>query len=221
MGGTQPISSPAVVDVNGDGIEEVFLTYWLAGTQWVSGWRLDGTVVPGFPQVIFAGTDMNAHSSVHVADANGDGVLDLAVSGNSSSAGKIWVMPIPGSVYDPATTRADWPKMRHDVANLGRYVQSNPASVANPAGTGARLSAWPNPLPRGQALNLGPAAGPGGRLTVVDVRGAVLSTITVDAPGGIAPRDLFGRPDAATGAYFLRWESPGVRQTGRLVLVDR
>lgn len=225
-GGVQPISSPAVIDVDGDGAEEMFLTYWLSNAQYVSGWRLDGSTLPGFPQLLFSGTDLNSHSSVHVADAEGDGHLDLTVSGSANNAGRIWVLPINPSVFAPAT-RADWPKMRRDSANLGSIAR-DPADVASPAieeSGGLRLV--PNPAtPRGMiALDLPGAGGfarQAGRITVLDAQGRVLRTCRLESGEALRlPAErIFGEHVLADGVYFLRWQADGDErgQSGRVVI---
>ena len=53
--------SPAVVDIDGDDIAEIFLTFYRPpGEHVVSGYRLDGTQLPGFPRVLIQGTDLTA-----------------------------------------------------------------------------------------------------------------------------------------------------------------
>jgi hypothetical protein len=204
MGGVQPISSPAVLDVDGDGIEEIFLSYWLANTQYVSGWTLAGAVLPGFPQVLFAGTDLNAHSSCHVADLEGDGDLDLTVTGTSNNSGRVWVIGVDQSTYTPGETREDWPKMRRDSANTGRFPSLDPTAVdGSPAFPGV-LVAQPNPACSRALLSLR-APGPG-TFTLFGPDGSVVAS-AVSGPDGslrLIPCDLAG--EIASGAYFVRWQ---------------
>jgi len=111
MGGVQPISSASVLDVNDDGVEEIFLTYWLSSQQWLSGWDLSGVVLPGFPKLLYSPSDLNSHCSTHVTDADGDGDLELATGGADFSFGRVHVFGVDGSTIGEAT-RMDWPKIR-------------------------------------------------------------------------------------------------------------
>lgn len=74
-----PGGGPATVDVDGDGRLEVF-----AGStdQKLYGWRIDGTLLPGFP-ITLSGM---AQSSPAVGDVDGDGrpeILIVTVTGNA------------------------------------------------------------------------------------------------------------------------------------------
>ena len=226
-GGVQPIASPAVIDMDADGAEEMFLTYWLANAQYVAGWHLDGTMLTGFPKLIMAGTDMNSHSSVHLADAEGDGDLELAVSGTSFNQGRIMVLAVDASSYDPLTSRRDWPKMRRDMENTGVYAAGGTTAVAAaPVAAASGLTVMPNPAPAGRTVQI--ATGVAGSLHVYDVQGkcrgrAALgggkSLLTLGGPGS-----LLGQ-NTAPGVYFLRFTPEG-RATrdasiARLVVLER
>ncbi len=223
-GGVQPIASPALIDIDEDGVEEMFLTYWLANTQYASGWRLDGTVLAGFPQTLFTGTDLNSHSSVHVADADLDLDLELTASASSFNQGRILVLDVEGSSYDPVATRRDWPKMRRDAENTGTYVRGTPAAAAAaPPAAAMRLVVAPNPaLAGGEVRIIAPAAA--GWLSAFDAQGRLLGRARIAGGGTRTLRlsDLLPAQNPASGVYFLRFGSDHGVETGtRFVLVGR
>jgi hypothetical protein len=203
------ISSPQVVDMNADGIEEIFLTFYQSGNQYVGGWRLDGAMLPGFPKLLLTGTQLNAHGSTHIADIDGDGRLELAACGTDFDDGSVCVFEIDGSTYDPATTRMDWPKIRHDVTNTGYLQWTDPAAVmdAVPAGS-PLLTAAPNPAGPDGRIVLRDASGVAGTLSVVDITGRVLAERAIRSPAEAPLRSIVGGP-LPGGVYWLRWRPVG------------
>ncbi len=207
-GGVQPIASPAVVDVDGDGIEEVFLSYWLAQQQFVAGWHPNGSLLPGFPALIFSPTDLNSHASPHVADPDASGDFELAIAGSSQSQGRVWVIGINPSVVGP-NTRGDWPKIRRDLENTGCFAGGTPLAVGPAAAPAFGLRVFPNPVAAGGRLQVWTPAGESGRLIVRDVQGRTLSSRALGA--GVAPELLsvsllVGAREPASGVYFLSFE---------------
>jgi hypothetical protein len=208
------ISSAQVIDVDNDGIEEIFLCYYAGNSQWVSGWRLDGGVLPGFPKLLFANSQLDAHSSAHLADLEGDGDLDLCAQGGTFGAGRVCVYEVDGSLSHPAVTRADWPKIRHDARNTGFFPRIDPAGVQDGlAGDPLaleRISCRPNPVDANGVMRLLlPGHGPG-RLMAFDSSGRRVGAMQAQGgePFTLGLRQLTGG-DGAPGAYFLRW-LPGV-----------
>ncbi len=218
------ISSAEVIDVDGDEIEEIFLCYYAGGSQWVGGWRLDGGTLSGFPKVLYAGSEHDAHSSVHLADLEGDGDLDLCAQGGTFGGGGVWVYEVSGSVYDPEATRADWPKIRRDLHNTGYYPRVDPAGIAAQDGSGAaRIECSPNPASAAALIQLRLPGQQPGRLVAFDSSGR--SVGAVQAKGGttlvLEPGDLLGGAGCA-GCYFLRWASADARATSvRLTVIGR
>jgi hypothetical protein len=218
------ISSVQVIDIDGDGIEEVFLCYWSGGSQRVCGWRLNGAVLPGFPKLLYSGSQLEAHSSTHLADLDGDGDLDLCAQGGTFGAGSVWVYEVDGSDYDPDVSRSDWPKIRRDLHNTGYYPRAEPVSVAAILPAGMRLSCSPNPARIDQTVLLDLPGGAWGRLSVFDPAGRAVGALETE--GGRAVfvplRDLM-RGRGGPGVYSLRWapSTAGPVSSGRLVLVAR
>jgi hypothetical protein len=120
-GGSETLSSPSVLDVDGDGRMEIFLSYNSAAhSAVVGGWRLDGSVLSGFPFTLVSFTDLVVVPSIHVSDADGDGEFELAAAASGTGGlGFFWVLPIPSSTATPAAEVAGWPRIRHDASNSG------------------------------------------------------------------------------------------------------
>jgi hypothetical protein len=225
-----PISSPQVVDVDGDGIEEIFLCYYAGGSQWVTGLRLDGSVLAGFPKLLLASVQLNAHGSAHVADADADGDLDLIACGTDFGDGALRYYEIDGSTYDPSTTRMDWPKIRRDLRNTGYFPWRDPAGTANaePA-TGGVLRAFPNPAPRGSVVTIRLPQDAPGLLSIHDVTGRCLARRpTTGAEERFTLPSLLDPARSARGVYQLSWTPKGegtgaarLRRAGtRLILIE-
>jgi hypothetical protein len=220
VAGVQHISSPSVVDVNNDGLEEIFETYWLSSAQYVSGWDLAGNVLSGFPKSLYSPSDLNSHSSTHIMDADGDGVFEMAVAGSDMNGhGRVYVFDVDGSIATPSS-RMDWPKIRQDVMNHGRYTGINPADVA--LGTDLRVTPFrvaPNPIFAHGRIALHPPEGQAGSVTICDPAGRVIGRRMLTGSAVLPVRDLLGG-DAARGVYFIRWQplADGVPRTARIVV---
>ncbi|MBN1356175.1 VCBS repeat-containing protein [bacterium] len=150
------LTSPAVVDLDGDNIGEIFLNICEGNQQIVAGWRLDGSTVDGFPKVLGV-SEFEAQSSCHLADMNGDGAWDLTAC-SSGFMPYLWVFELEGSVHMPGVTRAEWPKLRRDIANTGLYVFHIPGptpttpppvtSTPDPTGTPTQIpTIYPTEIP--------------------------------------------------------------------------
>jgi hypothetical protein len=120
VGADNLASSPSVIDVDGDGRKEMFLQLNLRTsptTQVVSGWRLDGTVLPGFPHTLITGTSRVTTSSTDIADAEGQGSYALTVGAVGDGGSLLWYLPIPSSIVTPAAEIDAWPRTQHDASN--------------------------------------------------------------------------------------------------------
>lgn len=221
------ISSVQVIDVDGDRIEEFFLCYYQGTSQWVSGWKLDGSVLPGFPKLLYAGSELGAHSSAHFADLEGDGDLDLCAQGGTFGTGRVRVYEVDGSVFHPGTTRADWPKIRHDTRNTGYFEPPDPAGTADLRVSGGRLVCSPNPLILGGTASwrlAAPVSVAGtGHITLFDLGGRRVGSARLNGgtPATIAVREMFESPPAP-GVYYARLTGAGRADTKtRVVIVGR
>jgi outer membrane protein assembly factor BamB len=236
------ISSPQLADVDSDGFQEIFLAYATGnGAQYVSGWKLRGTVLPGFPKMLLAASQLAVHGSTDVKDIDHDGLFEIVACGTDFSKGTCCLFTVDQSSYDPATTRCEWPKIRRDAANSGLYARIDPADAAEAGGVPCRLGLCiaPNPAEIGSFVRFyipldeessggtGPGRagldhGRGGRFTIFDASGRAV-------PAGFPILDGAGTPAAGqgilperigTGVYFVRYEpaAGGASRTARLVV---
>jgi hypothetical protein len=214
------IASVQVIDSDADGIAEFFLCYYASGSQWVSGWRLDGTPLPGFPKLLFASSQHAAHSSAHLADLEGDGDLDLCAQGGTFGAGQVWVYEVDGSSWQAQPNQREWPKIRRDTGNTGYCPRGTLTDVAAGVGLFPPLRCYPNPVPRGGSFSLRMPEGRSERIAVFDVAGRRLGSAAIS--GGpelrLSIRDLF-KTDPPAGVYLLRIEDSGGR-SARLMILD-
>jgi hypothetical protein len=218
------ISSPSVIDMDEDGQQEIFLTYWLANHQYLSGWRVNATVLAGFPKEIHSSTDLNAHASQHLLDMEGDGDLDLVTAGSSMNGGLLWVFEVNSSSFDPATSAAGWPKPRRDIVNTGCYPPVDPAGVTAVEPRSAwslRLS--PSIVRPGDLLSLQLPAGGSGIVEVWDLMGRRIAARSIAAGEGVASVPTNGLLDrrAGSGAFLMSWtpERGGPARTARVIVL--
>lgn len=204
------ISSVSAIDADGDDLAEFFLCYYSAGSQWVGGWRLDGSSLAGFPKLIFANSELGAHSSAHLADREGDGDLDLCVQGGTFGSGRVCVYEVDGSSL-PAPGRRDWPKLRRDAHNTGHAPAADLTAVAETA-LAPSLGVYPNPVGRDGLLSLRIPDREAGRVALFDLAGRRLADLAV-SDGRV---DL-ARFRLAAGVYLLKVE--GTRPA-RLVVIN-
>jgi hypothetical protein len=217
------VSSVQVCDMNGDRIQEFFLCYYANSSQWVGGWALDGRTLAGFPKLLYSGSQLDTHSSIHLADLEGDGDLDLCAQGQAFGSGKVWVYQVDGSTFNPLTGRAEWPKIRRDVRNIGFYPRVYPAEVEDEAVRPDRLVVFPNPVHSSGSVELRLPAGCDGQVSVFDPAGRRIGGMELAGPGAVSVpvRSLWER-EMAAGVYFLRTQPRGGRdvQPVRLVVMD-
>ena len=207
----QIFSQPIAVDVDGDGQDEVFCAY---REGWLYGWRSDGQPWPGLP--LFLAEELKTTPAI--VDLQGDGTLDLVVLGTD----RLTVFTMPGTQVLPTVS---WPMHAHDAGNTNALTPPLPKSalLSQPVPTAPALQflpPWPNParaqasfrlvLPKSQVV----------RLRVFDITGRCLSTL---ANGRLhAGTYIWHWPipasNQASGLYFIRLETPGLRKTYPLVL---
>jgi hypothetical protein len=95
--GTRCSGGPAAGDLDGDGTLEIVVSAdnWPNGSSgWVYAYRLDGTVVPGFP----ATTNGDFCKSPTVVDLDGDGAAEIIVGERDYPSGKVYVIGGDGAV---------------------------------------------------------------------------------------------------------------------------
>ncbi len=217
------ISSPSVIDMDQNGEQEIFQTYWLANHQYLSAWHLNGSILTGFPKEIHPSSDLNAHASTHLLDMEGDGDLDVVTAGASMSGGLLWVFEVDGSSFDPATSVADWPKIRRDMVNTGCYPSVDPAAVEAPSGVQLPrlvLSSWPNPFAARTDIHYTLPTASHTRLVVFDAQGRCVATL-VDGPRAAGSHVVaWDAQPAQAGVYLYRLEA-GSASASRKVVVRR
>jgi hypothetical protein len=205
-----------VIDMDRDGLQETFLTYWSANHQYLSAWRLSGAVLAGFPKEIHSSTNLNAHASQHV--------LDLVTAGSTMSAGLLWVLPVDGSSFDPATSAAAWPKPRRDMLNTGCYPLRDPAGLASDGAPSPRaLRLAPSVVRRGDLVTLRLPGGAPGVVEAWDIAGRRIGASPL--PGtldrAVVPAAaLIGR-SAGSGVFLMRWtpDSGAPARAARLLVL--
>ncbi len=98
-----------------------------AGGRWQPWvWHHTGVVLPGWQRAI-AEEGASSRRSPAIAGVEGDGDLDLVTAGTVFLSGLLWVFEVYGSSFNPAASVADWPKIRRDMVNTGRYPAPDPA----------------------------------------------------------------------------------------------
>ena len=220
------MSSPVVIDIDGDGVMEIFVSYWTSFTQYIGGWRLDGTAIQGFPQALVSGTVWKAHSQPHVADLEGDGDLELTVTSFNDYDGWVHMIPIPSGTFNPDKGDTYWPRYRRNDHATGLVPVKGASSIPvnQPPRSRTFLSIWPNPFNPRTMINFecqdtGPV-----QLAVYDLAGRRVALL-VDGwlESGNHERvwngcDITGRSVAA-GQYLVRLKTRDGTDVQKVVLV--
>jgi hypothetical protein len=122
MNDLQFFNTPAIIDINGDGLAEV-----MEGSAMydVRAYGLGGLVPTGWPKFV-GGWVVETPAA---GDIDGDGKLDVAIG---SREGDLFVWPTAGDACAPR----EWPKYQHDLRNSGAY-----ATDATPPGAVRDLTA--------------------------------------------------------------------------------
>ncbi len=91
------VGAPAVADMDGDGFPEIAIGTVLAvDSGMVYVFNFDGTLKPGFPQLVYRTW---VEESVALADVSGDGLPDVVATtnGTSNSPGAVWAFDYQGN----------------------------------------------------------------------------------------------------------------------------
>jgi hypothetical protein len=168
-----PACSPAVGDVDADGLPEI--VYESYDSLYV--WNADGSPLPGWPKQL--GVANFSYSSPALADIDGDGDLEIAVSTTGTGAAE-WVLHHDGSQVwaNPFGTWSYCPPSLVDVDGDGKYevLASREGSFSPPStvfwcwsDTGAIQFAYS-----------ATSGGGGGPITAADVDGDGLPELFAD-----------------------------------------
>ena len=215
-------ASPAVADLDGDGVPEILVA---AEDRRLYAYGSDGTAVSGFPIEIGA----EARSTPAVWDLDGDGATEIALAGWDR---KLHVWRYPG-FFSPLG--APWPMWRHDNWHTGlmtfpilTHADPPPAPAPAPAPPARPWLGQNRPNPFNPSTVIGFAV-PGPeraevRLRVFDVAGRLVATLVSRRldPGYHEVR-WDGRSDRggtlASGVYLLRAEIGPATLSRKLALI--
>ncbi len=215
-GGVLPQSSASVGDVDGDGLPDV-----IVGDNGfkVNAFHADGEMIRGWPIL----TDGQIYASPTLADLDGDGDVEVIVSGMDVYV-YVWDCESP---YEEGET-VQWATWRHDSSRTGFFGHEAPVGVANGHVSAPLTLALeqnvPNPFnPTTRIAYHVPAGVAGIGLRVHDVTGRLVRTLVEGAvePGRHAVawdgRDERGAA-VASGVYFVRL-SAGERSSAKKILL--
>ncbi len=213
-------SSPAVADLDGDGLPDVIMGDENGVLNGISG---TGQVMPGFP--IQLGGEVRGAPAV--CDCDGDGMSEIVVSSWDKKT-YMWDYDFPFSPGGPPP----WPQFHHDAARTGRanapvYLDA-PPSAPLPRALAVELSRpEPNPARGLTRLQWAVPAGQAGAdldLSVYDLAGRRLATLAAGrAIEGRFALDWDLRADGAarleSGVYFLRIRVGALTASRKLVVM--
>jgi len=209
-------ASPAVADINGDGLPDIVVGDELGSLAAVGG---DGQMLPGFPILM----DAEVKTTPVLCDCDGDGMTEIAISGWDGNL-HMWDYDYP---FSPNHT-PPWPQFHHDAARTG--VETNPAFVGVGGGEGVpatlQLAApWPNPSNGRSTLRYAvPVGGANVDLAVFDLGGRRVKTLargTVRAGSHQVDWDLRDESGARVrpGMFFVSLQVGAERKTHKLTVM--
>ena len=108
-------NAPVIADVDDDGYPEILMGFEPNTDNFcpLYAWKRDGTVLEGWPKLLRCISGYGITGSPVLADMNGDGLLECALSNNAywvySTDIYVWNLGVPCH-----PDRMDWPMLRHD-----------------------------------------------------------------------------------------------------------
>jgi hypothetical protein len=133
------------------------------------------------------------------------------------------VYEVDSSIFDPGTSRADWPKIRRDVRNTGYYPTSGSAGIAAGAPAAVRLRLCPNPVRIGERIALDLPGGESGSVSFFDAAGRRVGGFQAGGSSLALPVSALFDVEPSAGVYFLRWDRRGPQrpESARLVILEQ
>jgi hypothetical protein len=212
-----PQSSPAVGDVDGDGLPDIIVG---DNANTMHAFHANGETVAGWP----IAADAEIVGSPTLADLDGDGDTEVVVGGQDLM---VYIWDTPGEHQEGDAIQ--WGTWRHDVSRTGYFEYELPVGVADSgpaAGRTLRLEQnVPNPFNPVTTISYTIGAGVSeAELGVYNVAGRLVRTLD----SGVSKQGKHtavwdGRDDGgervASGIYFVTLTAGNERQTRKVVLL--
>jgi len=218
------VSSPALCDLNGDGLLEVVFAEVKQNNPSDPNrpmWVLDFQGNPSWHDTV--GTTM---SDPTVGDINCDGKLEFCIGPTFRSA-QFWLFGTDTAVVAPGTVQ--WPTLQHDIWRTGWYGYPGPPVGVTEGrnqpfkASQGRVMAWPNPFTGCVNIRLAAQAAGSDRLAIYDASGRLVRVLIGDNAAGSDRSDFVWDGSEQSGKvvgpglYFCR---TGAGQTVRLVKLN-
>jgi WD40 repeat protein len=209
-------SSPILVDVDGDAATDVVVG---GESGLVQAWRLDGTLIDGFPLTV----GDYVRSTPAAGDFDADGDTEIILAGWDRNV-YVWDL---AATWDDAA--APWPTFAHDMQRSGSsWTPQTPTSAGEPStAVPARFAVYtnvPNPFNPATTIRFDVPQTQPVTVDIYDARGRhVVRLVQETLPAGPQRltwrgRDSSGR-EVASGIYWLRVQTSSESATRKMVLL--